>query len=122
MNEIAAPVLTGSSSKTVFFIKSSGGGIRLSAPEYVIFCCYIANLNYSAIFVLLSLYPANGLGLSFSSSTSASFYSPSSPELSSSTCSSGSDLMLGGLGPWLDLLLSLASEVRFEFFFDVNCA
>jgi len=33
MKDIAAPVLTGSSSKTDFFMRSSGGGIKLSPNE-----------------------------------------------------------------------------------------
>jgi hypothetical protein len=66
---IGAPVLIGSSSTTVFLIKSSGGGIKFAIIGSFIMLYFIANLNCSAISVLDSLCSSIP-GLSLSSSKS----------------------------------------------------
>jgi hypothetical protein len=116
---MGAPVFTGSSSTTVFFIKSSGGGIKPDPKIiglFVMFCCYIASLNYSAMFVLLSLYSYKGLSISSSPGSSSSL----SFEWSSITYSSCSDFRFSVFGSGFDLELSLAYEVALEFFFEVS--
>ena len=58
MNEIGAPVLTGSSSMADFFISSSGGGIKADAfiftSGWSMMVYFIAILNFSAMLVLIS--------------------------------------------------------------------
>ena len=75
INEIGAPVLTGSSSIADFLISSSGGGIKadgfILTRGWSIIVYFIAILNFSAILVLISC------SLPFSSSSSSSSASAS---------------------------------------------
>ena len=80
MKDIGAPVFTGSSSIADFLINSSGGGINadgfIFTRGWSIIVYFIAILNFSAIFVLISysLPPSS----SSSSSSSALAWSSSS--------------------------------------------